>query len=136
MLVDGRKVAGVLVEGRPQEGWAVVGIGVNVAVDPGSLQGELRDRAGTLGRAPAELEAVLAELLAALEHRLGSRSRRPWRRCAGATRCSDSPCAGPAARAPAPGSTTAARLLVVTAAGERLALDAGEVHLGQAGAAS
>ena len=26
------KVAGILVEGRPQEGWAVLGIGVNVAV--------------------------------------------------------------------------------------------------------
>ena len=28
--VDGRKVAGILVEGRPQEGWAVLGIGLNV----------------------------------------------------------------------------------------------------------
>src|SRR6202012_3785160 len=28
----GRKVAGILVEGRPQERWAVVGIGINVAV--------------------------------------------------------------------------------------------------------
>ena len=32
VLVGGRKVAGILVEGRPQEGWAVVGIGINVAV--------------------------------------------------------------------------------------------------------
>ena len=32
--VDGRKVAGVLVEGRPHEGWAVVGIGVNVSAAP------------------------------------------------------------------------------------------------------
>ena len=28
--VEGRKVAGILVEGRPQEGWAVLGIGLNV----------------------------------------------------------------------------------------------------------
>ena len=28
--IDGRKVAGILVEGRPQEGWAVLGIGLNV----------------------------------------------------------------------------------------------------------
>ena len=35
--VDGRKVAGVLVEGRPQEGWAVLGIGVNVALDIAAL---------------------------------------------------------------------------------------------------
>jgi len=32
VLVDGRKVAGILAEGRPQEGWAVVGVGLNVAV--------------------------------------------------------------------------------------------------------
>ena len=29
--IDGRKVAGILVEGRPQEGWAVLGVGLNVA---------------------------------------------------------------------------------------------------------
>src|SRR4051812_40804958 len=29
--IDGRKVAGILVEARPQEGWAVLGIGLNVA---------------------------------------------------------------------------------------------------------
>ena len=34
VLVEGRKVAGILVEGRPQEGWAVLGIGMNVAVRP------------------------------------------------------------------------------------------------------
>ena len=66
VLVDGRKVAGVLVEGRPQEGWAVVGIGINVALRPADLP----EGAGTLGRAPGELEAALAELLDALTRRL------------------------------------------------------------------
>ena len=28
--IDRRKVAGILIEGRPQEGWAVLGIGLNV----------------------------------------------------------------------------------------------------------
>ena len=28
--IEGRKVAGVLIEARPQEGWAVIGIGLNV----------------------------------------------------------------------------------------------------------
>jgi BirA family biotin operon repressor/biotin-[acetyl-CoA-carboxylase] ligase len=67
VLLDGRKVAGVLAEGRPQEGWAVLGIGVNVAVDTATLPPELRARAGTLGRAAADVEPALAELLAALE---------------------------------------------------------------------
>ncbi len=70
VLVDGRKVAGILVEGRPQEGWAVLGIGVNVAVRLEDLPDELRDSAGTLGRDPADLEPFLHELVAALEARL------------------------------------------------------------------
>jgi len=67
----GRKLAGVLVEGRPQEGWAVLGIGVNVAVDVGDLPDDVRERAGTLGRDPSALEPALSELLTALEVRLG-----------------------------------------------------------------
>jgi len=70
VLVEGRKVAGVLVEGRPQEGWAVCGIGVNVAVREEDLPPELRVTAGGLGREPADLEPILHELLAALEARL------------------------------------------------------------------
>ena len=59
VLVDGRKVAGVLVEGRPQEGWAVLGIGVNAALDLATLPEELRATAGTLGLDPAELPRAL-----------------------------------------------------------------------------
>jgi BirA family transcriptional regulator, biotin operon repressor / biotin---[acetyl-CoA-carboxylase] ligase len=68
--VQGRKVAGILVEARPQSGWAVLGIGVNVAVDVRALPEELHATAGTLGRAPEELEDALRELLRALERRL------------------------------------------------------------------
>lgn len=70
VLLEGRKLAGVLVEGRPQEGWSVLGIGVNVAVDPADLPPELRERAATLGRPTTQLEPALAELLEALERRL------------------------------------------------------------------
>ncbi len=67
VLVDGRKVAGILVEGRPQEHWAVLGIGINVAVRPGQLPLELRDRAGSLGLGPEDVEPVLERLLGRLE---------------------------------------------------------------------
>jgi BirA family biotin operon repressor/biotin-[acetyl-CoA-carboxylase] ligase len=70
VLVEGRKVAGVLVEGRPQEDWAIAGIGVNVALDLAGLPEELRETAGTLGRSPRELETALDELLGFLEVRL------------------------------------------------------------------
>jgi len=62
----GRKVAGILVEGRPQERWAVVGIGVNVALTAEDLPPELRDTAGTLGLEPDSIEPLLDRLLADL----------------------------------------------------------------------
>jgi BirA family biotin operon repressor/biotin-[acetyl-CoA-carboxylase] ligase len=68
--IDGRKVAGILVEGRPAEGWAVLGIGFNVALDVRDLPPELHATAGTLGRSPSDLESTLTELLAALDRRL------------------------------------------------------------------
>ena len=49
--IDGRKVAGILAEARPR-GWAVLGIGVNVAVDVATLPEEAAAVAGTLGRRP------------------------------------------------------------------------------------
>ena len=51
VLVDGRKVAGILVEGRPQERWAVSASGSTWRCGRG-LPAELRDRAGTLGLEP------------------------------------------------------------------------------------
>src|SRR3954468_22320857 len=52
VLVDGRKVAGILAEGRPADGWAVLGIGLNVAVRIADLPPELHPTAGTLGLEP------------------------------------------------------------------------------------
>ncbi len=70
--VDGRKVAGILVEGRPQEGWAVVGIGLNVAVRMEDFPAELHEIAGTLGLEPDAIEPTLERLLAALVRWMGA----------------------------------------------------------------
>jgi BirA family biotin operon repressor/biotin-[acetyl-CoA-carboxylase] ligase len=70
VLLGGRKLAGVLGETRPQEGWAVLGIGVNVAVRVEDLPAELHDRAASLGLEPAAIEPTLHALLRALERRL------------------------------------------------------------------
>ncbi len=67
VLVDGRKLAGILVESRPQERWAVVGIGLNVAVEPGDFPPGLRETAGTLGLDPEAIEPTLERLLESLE---------------------------------------------------------------------
>lgn len=74
VLLGGRKVAGILVEARLQEGWAVVGIGLNVAVREADFPVELRDRAGTLGLEPSAIEPTLDALLRALERSLAGGS--------------------------------------------------------------
>jgi len=50
--IDGRKVAGILVEGRPQEGWAVLGVGLNVTTE--SFPPELAEMATSLRLAGSE----------------------------------------------------------------------------------
>ena len=125
VLVDGRKVAGVLVEGRPQDGWAVVGIGVNVTRGA-------RRRCPARGRWGAtDVEAVLAELLAALEVRLGEPHRGDADRAAGARRAARRrACAGTAGAGVGDGIDADGGLRVRTAAGGVTVLSAGEVHLG------
>ena len=59
--VEGRKVAGVLIESRPTDGWAVVGIGLNVAIGPEEFPHDLRDRATSIGR-PATVAGALPVL--------------------------------------------------------------------------
>jgi len=46
--VQGRKLAGVLIEARPQDGWAVIGIGLNLSIQEEEFPPDLRDRAVSL----------------------------------------------------------------------------------------
>ena len=125
--VDGRKVAGVLVEGRPHEGWAVLGIGVNVSAAPPDVPD-----AGTLGR--DGVEPVLAELLAALETRLAE----PKAAALDALRARDallgSEVRWEGGEGVADGIDADGGLRVTTAGGEQI-LSAGEVHLTRPGGA-
>jgi BirA family biotin operon repressor/biotin-[acetyl-CoA-carboxylase] ligase len=124
-----RKVAGILAEGRPQERWAVLGIGLNVAVRPQDLPPELRDRAGSLERAPDELETVLAELLRALEHWTSAGDGAVLRAVRARDALLGHAVTWSAGDGVAAGIDDAGRLLVDRADGTRTALDAGEVHL-------
>lgn len=45
---EGRKLAGVLIEARPQDGWAVIGVGLNLAIEEDEFPPELRDTAVSL----------------------------------------------------------------------------------------
>lgn len=126
--IGGRKVAGILVEGRPQERWAVLGIGLNVALSEDDFSLELRERATTLGLGPDAIEPTLAGLLELLQRWLVA----PASEVLEAVRDRDA-LRGNAVRwagggGIADGIDEQGRLLVVTGAGPR-ALDAGEVHL-------
>src|SRR5262249_27160150 len=46
--IDGRKLAGVLIEAKPQDGWAVIGIGLNLTIAPDEFPPELRETAVSL----------------------------------------------------------------------------------------
>ena len=127
--VDGRKVAGILVEGRPQEHWAVVGIGLNVAIRLEDLPPELHETAATMGLEPRDVEGVLARLLAALEAwsaRDEAAVLEAWRG-RDALRGQQIRWAQGSGRAD--GIDEHGRLVVVQELGDRTALDAGEVHL-------
>jgi BirA family transcriptional regulator, biotin operon repressor / biotin---[acetyl-CoA-carboxylase] ligase len=127
------KLAGILAEGRPQEGWAVLGIGLNVAVRVEDLPPELHETAATLGRGASELEPTLAELLASLERRLAEPTDAmlaAWR-ARDALRGREIAWGGGQGRAE--GVDGAGRLVVALGDGGRTALDAGEVHLREVG---
>jgi len=126
--VEGRKVAGVLIEARPQDAWAVIGVGLNVAVEPAEFPPELRETATSIGggaTVPAALAALnrrlggwtgaaADEVLAAFRERDALRGREiSWVEGTGV----------------AEGIDERGNLLVRTSGGETVSLGAGEVHL-------
>ena len=128
--IDGRKLSGILVEGRPAAGWAVVGIGLNVLTGEDEFPEELRATATSLAAAGGSagvaeaLDALVAgldrwlcapatDVLAAWRERDALRGRRiEWGDGEGV----------------AAGVDDSGSLLVDTGSGQ-VALGAGEVHL-------
>jgi BirA family transcriptional regulator, biotin operon repressor / biotin---[acetyl-CoA-carboxylase] ligase len=126
--VDRRKLAGILVEGRPQQGWAVLGVGLNVHTTefPAELQGVATSL--RLAGVDTDVEAVLAKVLRSLDRWLAA----PAATVLEAWRERDA-IRGETVRW-ASGEGTAAGIddsgaLVVEIGDERIALEAGEIHL-------
>jgi BirA family transcriptional regulator, biotin operon repressor / biotin---[acetyl-CoA-carboxylase] ligase len=138
VLVDGRKLAGVLIEARPRDGWAVIGVGLNLTIAEDEFPDELRDTAtsvwpnrravpyphhsgirnssaGMLSERLGDwVEAEPGEVLAAWRRRDALLGREiAWEGGAGV----------------AEGVDERGFLLVRVADGDRVALGAGEVHL-------
>jgi BirA family transcriptional regulator, biotin operon repressor / biotin---[acetyl-CoA-carboxylase] ligase len=126
--IDGKKVSGILIEGRPQAGWAVLGVGVNVTTD--AFPDDLAEIATSLRLAGVETTPaqVLDALLASLNEWLDA----PHDAVLAAWRERDA-LKGERVRwsggeGVAAGIDDSGALLVETDDG-RVTLDAGEVHL-------
>jgi BirA family biotin operon repressor/biotin-[acetyl-CoA-carboxylase] ligase len=129
VVLFGRKVAGILAEGRPQQGWMILGIGLNVAVRREDFPPELQETAATMGLAPSAVEPTLTRVL----DRLGRWLDAPAAATVAAVRARDA-LAGREVRyangsGRARGIDDRGRLVVVRTDGREEALDAGEVHL-------
>jgi BirA family biotin operon repressor/biotin-[acetyl-CoA-carboxylase] ligase len=130
--LDRRKLAGILIEARPQDGWAVIGVGLNLSIREEEFPAELRSRATSLfqdetrteraGEASALLSDALSRwidaetelVLSEWRERDALRGREvSWENGAGV----------------AEGIDERGYLLVRLADGERVALGAGDVHL-------
>lgn len=129
-----RKLAGILIEGRPQEGWLVLGIGLNVSVSLEDMPAELRETAASMGLPREAIEEILSKLLRALETRLSE----PPQQTLAAWRSLDAlkgrPVSWSGGEGLAGGVDDGGRLVVEQADGSVAALDSGEVTLVRAAA--
>jgi len=127
--IDGRKLAGVLIEAKPQDGWAVIGVGLNLSIAPDEFPPDLRETAvSILSALPTPLaaasvlnrhlnrwvEADRTDVLAAWRSRDALRGREiSWDGGNGV----------------ADGIEDSGDLVIVAAGGDRVVLGAGEIHL-------
>jgi BirA family biotin operon repressor/biotin-[acetyl-CoA-carboxylase] ligase len=131
--VDGRKVAGILLEGRPQDGWVVLGMGLNVSTAAREFPEELRDHATSLAIAtpdemPPPVEAVLDQVLPALDRRLAAPAAEVLEAWRGRDALRGRRVSWNGGEGVATGVDDSGALLVDTGGGVSR-LDAGEVHL-------
>jgi BirA family biotin operon repressor/biotin-[acetyl-CoA-carboxylase] ligase len=147
--LDGRKLSGILIEARPQDGWAVIGIGLNLTIAPNEFPADLRQPAvslfattpGTRGESRRSLPAVAptglprsplaaASVLSShLDHWVTARDEdvlAEWRRRDGLRGREVSWEDGSGV---AGGIDDRGNLIVVVPGGDRVSLGAGEVQL-------
>ena len=128
--IGGRKVAGILVEGRPQEGWAVLGIGLNVLVKRADFAPELRETATSMAieGAPRTVEDTVDALVDRLDGWLGAPPDAVLEAWRSRDALKGERVRWSAGEGIADGIDDSGALVVETGGG-RVTLDAGEVHL-------
>jgi BirA family biotin operon repressor/biotin-[acetyl-CoA-carboxylase] ligase len=133
-----RKLAGVLIEAEPPA-WAVIGIGLNVAIEPAEFPPDLRQPAISVGHGVG-VEAALDAVCERLGSWVGATSERvvaeyTERDALAGRRVSWVGAGGQTAEGTgvAQGVDERGNLIVVTTEGQRLGLGAGEVQLVESG---
>lgn len=149
VLVDGRKLAGILVEARPQDGWAVVGVGLNLTISADEFPPDLQNKAVSIsssdergqggprrsnsGEAPAGPSLTPLTAAEALNRHLErwveagpDRVLETWRE---RDALKGREVAWDVGSGVADGVDDRGYLLVITPSGNRVAVGAGEVHL-------
>lgn len=126
--IEGRKCAGVLIEARPQDGWAVIGVGLNISIEPDEFPEELRGTATSL-----DADASVDDALEALNDSLTGWTRADPQEVLAAFRERDAlrgrQIAWDGGNGTAEGIDERGNLLVATDSGGQVSLGAGEVHL-------
>ncbi len=129
--LEGRKLAGVLIESRfehPGEPWAVIGVGLNLSVERDHFPPELRETATSLSLQPGSSGRALAALNRELRRLLCTRDAEVLREFRSRDSLAGRPISWDGGSGFARGVDDAGHLLVDSGEG-RVALGAGEVHL-------
>lgn len=126
--IDGLKSAGILVEARPQDGWAVAGVGLNLSIGDQEFPDGIRGRATSVGGG-----VTLPMAVRALNEHVGSRLETPVEQALEEFSARDAlrgrRVSWTGGEGKAAGIDRQGSLLVELPAGSLTALNAGEVHL-------
>lgn len=130
--LDERKLAGVLIEARPQDGWAVIGVGLNLTIAPEEFPPALQTTAVSLFGS-GEKGGGSGDATEALNHHLDHWVQQPPEAVLSEWRNRDAlrgrEISWDEDSGIADGVDDRGYLLVRLANGDRVALGAGEVHL-------
>jgi BirA family transcriptional regulator, biotin operon repressor / biotin---[acetyl-CoA-carboxylase] ligase len=126
--LEGRKLAGILIEAKPQDAWAVIGVGLNLSIEPEEFPPDLRQPATSLGGSvtPEEARRALDEQLGRWVDAAADEALAEWRRRDGLHGRAVSWEGGSGV---ADGIDDRGNLVVVIPGGRRFSLGAGEVQL-------
>ncbi len=128
--LEERKLSGILIEAKPQDGWAVIGVGLNLTIAPDEFPPDLRQPAISLGGRVTP-EAARNELNRQLSRWVQARDEEvleEWRRRDGLLGREISWDEGKSSGVPG-GIDARGNLVVALAAGGRAVLGSGEVQI-------